>query len=97
MSNRLYTLGTSRNPVVQVLSLLAFGVLLIGAVLMGALILALVFGVAVIAAAAFSVRLWWLKRKLARGQGGERPAVGRLIHTEYIVVSERDARRERRD
>lgn len=97
MSNRLYALGASRNPVVQVLSLLAFGVLLIGAVLMGALILALVFGVAVIAAAAFSVRLWWLKRKLARGHGAEPGAGGRLIHTEYVVVSEREARRERRD
>lgn len=95
MRNRLYALASSGNPFVQVLSIVAFGVVLIGAVVMGAVILALVFGLAVIAAAGFSVRLWWLRRKLGRrGAGGmDTAAGGRLIEAEYTVVTERSARR----
>ncbi len=93
MSNRLYTLGASGNPLVQVLSLLAFGVVLIVAVLMGAVILSFLFGVAVVAAIAFSIRMWWAKRKLGRrpGPAASRPQ-GHLIHTEYTVVTERSVR-----
>lgn len=100
MNGRLYTLGASGNPVVQVLSLLVFGVALIGAVLMGAVILAFVFGLAVIAAIVFSVRLWWLRRKMQRpGRGGERfgDMDGRLIEAEYTVIRERETQRRRRD
>jgi uncharacterized iron-regulated membrane protein len=93
MSNRLYAFAISGNPVVQVLSLLAFGVVLIGAVVMGAVILAFVFGLAVIAAVVFSVRLWWLRRKLARGGAAQSESPqGRLIRAEYTVVTERSAR-----
>jgi membrane protein implicated in regulation of membrane protease activity len=99
MNPRIYTLATSGNPVVQVLALLAFGVALIGAVLMGAVLLAFVFGVAVIAASAFAVRLWWLRRKIARGhrKADQRPSGdGRLIEAEYTVLAERDTRRSER-
>ncbi|HEX6993067.1 MAG TPA: hypothetical protein VF339_02875 [Gammaproteobacteria bacterium] len=94
-SNRLYAIGAARNPAVQVLSLLAFGVVLIGAVVMGAVILTFVFALAVIAAAAFSVRLWWLKRKLGRRHSEAMQAAtgGRLIEAEYTVVTERSTRR----
>lgn len=95
MSNRLYALGTSGNPIVQILSLLAFGVVLIGAVLMGAVIVSLVFGLAVVAAIVFSIRLWWLRRKLARNRRGEvdTEAGRHLIEAEYTVVTERSTRR----
>lgn len=94
-SNRLYSLGVTRNPAVQVLSLLAFGVVLIGAVVMGAVILTVVFALAVVAAAAFSVRLWWLKRKIARrhSEAVRMATGGRLIEAEYTVVTERSTRR----
>lgn|SRR5690606_35902927 len=99
MNARLYTLATSGNPVVQALSLLVFGVALIGAVLMGAVILAFVFGLAVIAAIAFSIRLWWLRRKMQRAAGrgswGGAEQDGRLIEAEYTVVRERQTHRHR--
>ena len=97
MNGRLYALGTSGNPVVQVLSLLVFGVALIGAVLMGAVILSFVFGLAVIAAVVFSVRLWWLRRKVQRQHRGSgtygAETDGRLIEAEYTVVREREFQR----
>lgn len=99
--NRLYLLRASGNPVVQVLSLLVFGVALIGAVLMGAVIIAFVFGFAVIGAIVFSVRLWWLRRTMQRQAetgGASRPASdGRLIEAEYTVVRERESQRRPRD
>jgi membrane protein implicated in regulation of membrane protease activity len=101
MNGRLYALGTSGNPVVQVLSLVIFGVVLIGAVLMGAVILSFVFGLAVIAAIAFSVRLWWLRRKLQRRGRNDgafaAQADRRLIEAEYTVVRERETQRRPRD
>lgn len=100
MNNRLYRLAASGNPFVQILALLVFGIVLIGAVLMGALVLALVFGLAVIGAAVFSVRLWWLRRKLQRQQtrSGARsrsPQEGRYIEAEYTIVTERERQDER--
>src|SRR5690606_12575318 len=98
MSNRLYAFGVSGNPLVQVLSLLAFGIVLIGAVLMGAVILSFLFGVAVVGAIAFSIRMWWVKRRLGRRRGpAAGRASGRLIHTEYTVVTDRPVPRGRRD
>jgi uncharacterized iron-regulated membrane protein len=98
MNGRLYTLVASGNPLVQVASLVIFGVVLIGAVLMGAVVLAFVFGFAVIGAIVFSVRLWWLRRKLQRAQGGaglRSQQDGRLIEAEYTVVRERRPQRPR--
>lgn len=101
MAQRLYLLRASGNPVVQVLSLLVFGVALIGAVLMGAVIIAFVFGFAVIGAIVFSVRLWWLRRKMQRqaesGSAARTASDGRLIEAEYTVVKEREPQQRRRD
>jgi hypothetical protein len=84
------------NPLVQALSVAAFGLALIGAVVIGAVVLTVVLGLAVLAAAAFALRAWWLKRTLGRAppKPGEAPdpAQGQLIEAEYTVVEERDER-----
>jgi len=102
MSPRQVYFGTSsRNPLVQILSLIVFGVLLVGAVIMGAFVLVVVLGLAVIAAAVFSVRLWWIRRKLERAgafdaahREGEEHTV---IEGEFEVLEsdESDERRRR--
>lgn len=100
MNHRLHALAASGNPVVQVFSLVAFGVVLIGAVLMGAVILSLLFGLLVIGAVAFSLRLWWLRRKAARSGAPEGRFAGRhegrLIDAEYLVIKERRSSRSSR-
>jgi uncharacterized protein (DUF2062 family) len=95
MNRRLYEIGMSQNPIVQVISLIAVGFALIVAVLMGAVILAAVFGLAMLAAIVIAVRVWWLRRKLRHAQ----PSGGALIDAEYKVVGERELgdRRERGD
>jgi hypothetical protein len=86
------------NPLLQILSLLAFVVLLIGAVFVGAVILSLVLGLAAIAALVFSVRIWWLRRKLRKGwndlERGD-PQSGQIIDVSYTVVEERSDRPRR--
>lgn len=94
MNGRLNSFAASRNPIVQIASLILVGLALIVAVLMGAVILAVVFGFAMIAAIVLAVRVWWLRRKLARttSQGAA------IIETEYRVVHERRApERDRED
>ena len=90
MQGRLYTLGASGNLIVQIISLLVFGLALIAAVLMGVLVLVFGFGFAVVGAIVFSIRLWWLRRKIARSPNAARQPGGRYIEAEYTVVEERD-------
>jgi hypothetical protein len=110
MNARPHVFRMSGNPVVQVLYGVVFAVLLVGAVVMGAVLLAAVVGVAVLAWIVFSIRLWWLRRKLGRAgaaafgdrgaaQGRTNPGepAGRLIDAEYTVVDERDPQRGPRD
>jgi hypothetical protein len=101
MNGRPFSFG-SGNPLAQFLSLLAFGVVVVTAVMLGAFVLLAALGVALIAFVAFSVRVWWLRRKM-RGRGpfdgppGPGPAKGiRYIEGEYeIVDADADAERRR--
>ena len=100
MNGRPFSFGSSGNPLVQILSLLVFGVVIVGAVIMGAFVLLAFLGVAAIGFIVFAIRGWWLRRKL-RGRGPEdggpgRPAKGgRYIEGEYKVI-DADADAERR-
>lgn len=85
MNGRVYSWTASRNPIVQVISVILAGLALIVAALMGAFILAVVFGLAMIAAIVLVVRVWWLRRKLSRTT----PQGHAIIETEYHVVHER--------
>jgi hypothetical protein len=97
MPPRLYTVRPPTNPILQVLYFLVGAVLLIGSIIMGAVILAVVLGLAVILGIVIYIRVWWLKRKLARSGGGSspgpsKPADSEVIEVEYTVVNERDER-----
>ena len=99
MDGRQLGFNPSGNPLAQILSLLALGVVIVGAVIMGAFVLLAFLGVAAIGFVVFAIRGWWLRRKL-RGRGpegdGPGPAKGvRYIEGEYEVV-DADADVERR-
>ena len=57
MNGRSFSFGNSGNPLAQVLSLLVFAVVLVGAVIMGAFVLMAVLGLTVIA---FFMIIWTL-------------------------------------
>jgi membrane protein implicated in regulation of membrane protease activity len=109
MNGRIYNWRMSTNPFVQVLWLIALGVVLIGAVLIGAVIVAFALGLALIASVVFYIRLWWLRRKFMRARAGQEGSAdrqqrssrdtrtdSRTIEVEYTIVDERDTR-DRRD
>jgi small-conductance mechanosensitive channel len=108
MNGRIYNWRMSANPFVQVLWLIALGVVLIGAVLVGAVLLAFALGLALIASVVFYIRVWWLRRRFMRMGAGQEPAArhrpasrdaqpgSRTIEVEYTIVEERDLR-DRRD
>jgi len=100
MNGRPFSIGASGNPLVQILSLVVFGVVIVGAVIMGAFVLLAFVGFAAIAVLVLAIRGWWLRRKLGGGAptGGEPgPAKGvRYIEGEYEVVdADADAKRRR--
>ena len=99
MNSRSFSFGNPSNPLVQVLSLLVFGVVLVGALIMGAFVLAALVGLAVIAFVVLKVRAWWLRGRSggANGGGPGRPAKGiRYIEGEYEVLdADSDAERRR--
>jgi membrane protein implicated in regulation of membrane protease activity len=66
MNGRIYNWRMSTNPFVQVLWLIALGVVLIGAVLIGAVLVAFALGLALIASVVFYIRVWWLRRRFMR-------------------------------
>lgn len=100
MSRRIHLQNMPKNPIAQALSLLFFGVVLIGAVVMGAIVLAFAIALAAVFAVVFWIRMWWLTRKMRRQSSGtsshersssrERSSDSEFIEVEYTVVNERD-------
>jgi len=102
MNTRSFSFGRPGNPLVQVLSLLVFAVVLVGAFIMGAFVLAAFVGLAVIAFVVLKLRAWWLRgrsggRGPTDGSGPGGPAKGlRYIEGEYEVIdADSDAERRR--
>ena len=89
MNGRIFTIGMSRNPIVQVISVVLVGLAVIVAIFMGAVILAFVFGLAMVGAIVLAVRIWWARRKL---RSAKPAAGGTIIDAEYTVVKERELR-----
>ena len=75
----------SPNPVVEVLSLLAAAAVTVVAFVFGAMLLAVIVGLMALFALGFSLRLWWLRRKL--GARSNRPSnQHEIIEAEYTVI-----------
>jgi uncharacterized iron-regulated membrane protein len=105
MNGRVFSFGSSGNPLVQILSFVAFGAVLVVALIMGAVVIAVLFGLAAIFAAVIGIRVWWSRRQ--RGTGPPSSDYGyqaewpepdskvsqkRLIEGEYEVVKKPGAK-----
>jgi hypothetical protein len=92
MASRLYLQRGPGHPIVQGASLAVFAVVGFVVIVLGAVVLSIFLTGALVVAAAFLARRWWLLRKseaLARRQGGN------IIDAQYQVVSERAPPEER--
>jgi predicted lipid-binding transport protein (Tim44 family) len=80
------------NPIANVLVIIA-GMLVIGAsIVLGFFAFIALSGVVLVAAAIIGVRVWWLKRKIQKGQaangaGQKHQPTSGVIEGEYQVVS----------
>ena len=83
-------LSASHNPILQVAGLLVGVLVSVAAVLVGAVVLSLVIGLAVLTGLVFSVRVWWLRRRMQRAvREASRGPRGEIVAVEYTVVKER--------
>jgi hypothetical protein len=103
MNSRSFSFGNSGNPLVQAVWLLVFALALVGAFIVGAFVLMALLGVAVITFLGFTLRAWWLRRRLRGGPGGGGPKPGgrekgiRYIEAEYEVIDSDASERPRRE
>jgi hypothetical protein len=104
MKGRSFLFGSSRNPLVQALALLALAVFLVGAVIMGTFVLMALIGLSLLGFLGYTLRAWWLRRRAGRGGGPGGPGAGpgrpakgiRYIEGEYeIIDTDADAERRR--
>ncbi len=70
-----------RNPFVQALGLIVGIIAFIGAIVVGGLVLAALVGFLLIAGLIIYLRVWWLARKLRRGQRDDS-----IVEAEYQVI-----------
>lgn len=80
--------GSAQNPLVRILAAVG-AVLLLGiSLVLGAMIFLVFLGLAAVAAVALAVRVWWIRRKMARqpragAHRGRSPETGRTIEGRY--------------
>lgn len=89
------------NPLARLLAALVGVLALVGAFFFGVFIFAIAIALGLIAWLAFTVRMWWLRRKLERGEGfsagpSMRPNVSEnnedVIDAEYEVIEREEER-----
>jgi len=85
MTQGPYNPQFSRNPLVQIAAVVVAVFMVIGAVFLGAIVLSFFVGFAILAWVILTIRLWWLRRSVRRGDAGSDEIVG----VEYTVVEER--------
>ncbi len=95
------------NPLSRLLAAIVGALLLVGAFFFGFIILLVVLAVGLVAGLVIWLRVWWIKRKIASGEGPLPPGFGEpdfrgpdpastsedVIDAEYEVVSRTDEKK----
>ncbi|RFA26149.1 hypothetical protein CAI21_17615 [Alkalilimnicola ehrlichii] len=91
------TRALSRNPFLQILSLIGAVLLLTAAVFIGAFLFAALLGLLALAAIILYVRIWWFGRQWRKRKRAEHDttAKGQIIEGEYKYTEQRTSRRQR--
>lgn len=89
MSQSAHNPQFSRNPLVQIAAIVVAALVIVGAVLLGAVVLSFFVGFAVLVWLVLTIRLWWLRRGMRRGENGHGTRNGEIVGVEYTVVEER--------
>jgi hypothetical protein len=97
MNGRHLFFGNLGHPLAQIVSLVVLGVVFALAVVMGAFVLMAILGFAVIGFLVFSIRGWWLRRKLRGRTRGQSARTVHYIEAEYEVVDPDDEHRRLRE
>ncbi len=89
MSQRAHNLQYSTNPLVQIAAIVVAALVVVGAVLLGAVVLSFFIGFAILVWLVLTIRLWWLRRRMRRGETSDGTQRGEIVGVEYTVVEER--------
>ncbi len=89
MTQGPYNPQLSRNPLVQIAAAVVAAFIVIGAVFLGAVVLSLFVGFAILAWVILTIRVWWRRRSMRRGDSGSGADRGEIVGVEYTVVEER--------
>ena len=96
---RYYLAPPPLNPLARILAGVLALAALVGAFFFGLFILVLAIGLGVLGWLSLTLRVWWLRRRQARGDGGVRNGSqspgresrkGDVIEAEYEVISHRE-------
>jgi membrane protein implicated in regulation of membrane protease activity len=95
MSQSAHNPQYSRNPLVQIAAMVVAALIIVGAVLLGAVVLSFFVGFAVLVWLVLTIRLWWLRRRMRRGETSHGTQRGEIVGVEYTVVEERSVNHSR--
>ena len=91
MANLFQRARFSRNPLIQLFTVIASALLAIGAILLGAVMLSLFLGVVVVIGFCFYLRLWWLRKQWTKKTHHSNSREEGFVEGEYQVLQERSS------
>lgn len=91
MANLFQRARFSRNPLIQLFTVIASVLLAIGAILLGAVMLSLFLGVVAVIGFCFYLRLWWLRKQWTKKTYHSNSREEGFVEGEYQVLQERSS------
>jgi len=91
MANLFQRTRFSRNPLIQLFTVVVSVLLAVGAILLGAVVFSLLLGVVAVIGFCFYLRLWWLRKHWTKKTYHSSSREGEFVEGEYQVLQERSS------
>jgi len=91
MANLFQRTRFSRNPLIQLFTVVVSVLLTVGAILLGAVVFSLLLGVVAVIGFCFYLRLWWLRKHWTKKTYHSSSREGGFVEGEYQVLQERSS------